>query len=189
VIVRAIDERLVRLGHEADLSPVAVVQVEVGGRELEVVEALQPLFERRRLRAAVVRSDGWMLRRRGQTPSGLLDALRRHGYSTFLLEDDGTTRLRPLAAGDILPLAVAHIAAFCDLGPLPGSWCWGPPLTEDEVVGRMLRLCVDPHPPYREEAAWLLREAPPALAAHRALRVARTALREDPDEHVRAAAT
>ncbi|HUQ39660.1 MAG TPA: hypothetical protein VM030_05855 [Acidimicrobiales bacterium] len=174
-----------RLCHDLSSGPRSLP---VRGLDGDAAGVLDELQAHPRPDVVVVQCNGWNIRHRGSTPSELQDGLRRLGYRTFLIEEDGTARLRPLGKGEFAPVAVAHIAALMRPGPLPAPWRWGAPLTEDEVVGRIIRTCVDPHPPYREEGAWLVREAAPALAAHRALRVVAEALRDDPDERVRAVA-
>jgi hypothetical protein len=91
-----------------------------------------------------------------------------------------------LVAGDVVPVVSAAVIAIKVSRPLPDGWRYAPPLTEDEVVARILRICVDPDAVRRQQGAWLLRGAPRGLRAHRAIRVVLDAMRDDPDATVAA---
>ena len=165
-----------------------LIRIDVDGRDLEALAYLAPTLRTDGAPPLVVHVDGFALRRAGAASSHVLDAVGKLGYATFLVEPDEPGRLRPLTDADFLPAVIADIIGFKSLRPLPEGWKWAPALTEDEVVERLLRICVDPRAAWRAEGARLLRQVPAGVAAHRALRVVANVLREDPEPEVRAAA-
>jgi hypothetical protein len=165
-----------------------LVRIDVAGRELDALAHLAPLLGTDDAPPLVVHVDGAALGSRRTSALHLLDAVRKLGYATFLIEPVEPGRLRPLTHADFLPAVVADVVGFKATRPLPEGWKWAPPLTEDEVVERLLRICVHPLAPWRAEGARLVREVPAGLAAHRAIRVVASALRDDPDPAVRMAA-
>jgi FkbM family methyltransferase len=174
---------------EAGWDGTELVKLDLDGAEPEALPGMARMLRGRSAPPVVVAVNGSRLRACGHTPAALLDALRRSGHATFLIEPDTPGRLRPLAAGDLLPAAAADVVALKTIRPLPSGWKYSGPMTDDEVMERILRVCVDSRPEHREQGAWLLREASAGLAAQRAMRVVAGALRDDPDPGVRAIAS
>jgi hypothetical protein len=126
-----------------------------------------------------------MLRIRGQRPQDVKAELASTGHWSFLIEPE---RLIPVGPRDVQPEVVADYLAVRQIPTNLAGWEVGLPMSRDELLAKVLTYAAAQTVEHRRHVALELRDAPPWLAEHEAVKAALAALRRDADPRVAAGA-
>ena len=147
--------------------------------------ACRPVYPGRTRRQLFMNSNGHTLRFFGQTPYTLKNALHGLGYSNYLCE---MQQLIPTQPDEVQVECVVDYLAVKQFPSLLSRWRRVDPLSRSVAIQRVLEQSKLPSPHHRAFIARTLEVQGRELLSERAVRSAITALSQDADPDVRAAA-
>jgi FkbM family methyltransferase len=180
----AVDYLLDELGWDQ----VDFIKMDIEGSEIAGIKGLARRLRRADAPPLFVESNGHTLAMFGQTPTRLRAVLRRFGYHTYQ-EDAG--RLFKMRPADLQPKTCVDYVALKGAAQRQAAarkFRIDPPLSQEEVIERLLVTCQSSDPVERGYAGRSLAAAPRAILSRKQVVEAIDSLRADESESVRRAA-
>ncbi len=165
--------------------PPAFVKLDVEGSEVRALRGMKKLLAGASAPPILYESNGHTLYYFGETPNRLMALLERAGYRCYLVDGEclvpaGADTLQPMCTVDYLALK----------GPPPAQLSTADaPLTEQELMRRVLACCAVNNAQERAYIGRTLRTAPSAMLAAPEIQAALDTLLLDAAEEVRQAAS
>jgi FkbM family methyltransferase len=176
-----VDSLLAELG----IDSVSFIKMDIEGSEVAAVRGMSRLLGGPDAPPVYYESNGHTLGFFGHTPFHLKAALEGLGYANYIPEQG---KLVPVAAEEFQPSTVVDYLALKRIPAALRNWQIDRPMRLETIVSRVVASTASEHPAARLDIARGLANAPHRVRAHRRVKTALAALRNDPDARVREAA-
>ncbi len=176
-----VDDLLVQVGWDH----VDLIKMDVEGSEVAAIRGMPRLLSRADAPVILYESNGHTLHFFGETPHSLLVAFEKFGYRNYI---PGDHSLVPFSSAEFQPEGLVDYLAIKQLPADLQDWRVLPPLTQEEIIQKVLQTCNDSNVYHRIFMARALSEASEAVVGDPRVAGALSVMRADSDPRVRAEA-
>jgi FkbM family methyltransferase len=176
-----VDDLLAQMGWER----VDLIKMDVEGSEVAAIRGMPQLLSRADAPVILYESNGYTLHFFSETPRSLLAAFEKFGYRSYIPGDHSLT---PFSAAEFQPEGLVDYLAIKQLPAGLQDWRVLPPLTQEDIIQKVLQTCAHSNQYIRFFMARALADAGETIVGDPRVIGALSAMRADPDPKVRAEA-